>query len=74
MNKKEVSRGTGFPSTPFLLVEEFKEKDNRYLVVESWKESDIQVLRDCKFLQNIEFVTHEASKEEIEEFSREETK
>jgi hypothetical protein len=70
MGDKETSRGVGFPPTPFLLVEEFKEKDNRYLVVESWEEGDIQVLRDCHFMQNIEFEGHEASKEEIEEFSR----
>jgi hypothetical protein len=74
MNNKEASRSIAFPPTPFLLVEEFKEKDNRYLVVESWEESDLQVLRDCHFMQNIEFVAHEASEEEIEKYSKVEDK
>jgi hypothetical protein len=74
MNNKEASRSIAFPPTPFLLVEEFKEKDNSYFVVESWTESDIQVLRDCHFMQNIEFEGHKASEEEIERFLREEGK
>lgn len=72
MGNKEISRGVGFPPTPFLLVEEFKERDNRYHVIESWKESDIQVLRDCHFMQNIEFTAHKATEEEINKFIRDE--
>lgn len=69
--EEKTSKSICFPPTPFLLVEEFKERGNRYRVIESWKESDIQVLRDCHFMQNIEFTAHKASEEEIEQFSRE---
>lgn len=71
MGDKEISRGIPFPPTPFLLIEEFKEKGNIYHVIESWKESDIQVLSDCHFMQNIEFTGHKASEEEIEEYMKE---
>lgn len=53
-----------FPPPPFLLINE--EGYDKYFVVESWEETDIQVLRDCHFAQNVIFCGHKASEEEIE--------
>ena len=59
-----------FPSTPFLLLDDSRVSDKAF-IVESWKETDIQVLRDCHFMQKIEFKGHKATEEEIERFMRE---
>jgi len=61
-----------FPSTPFLLLTE-PSVGNKPFIVESWKMSDTQVLRDCHFIQNIEFRGHEATEEEIARFTEDES-
>ena len=56
-----------FPATPFLLLDDPR-VSNKAFIVESWKETGIQVLEDCHFMQKIEFKGHKATEEEIERF------
>jgi hypothetical protein len=62
-----------FPFTPFLLRDELS-VGTKYFVVESWKETSIQALKDCHFSQTIEWIGHKATEEEIEHFTEEDTK
>lgn len=74
MSDNDIKSTYAFPQTPFLLIDEAKEDSSRYIVVEHWEESDIEVLRDCHFMQNIEITGHKASAEEIAKFLKEEEK
>lgn len=67
MTEKELKKIMTFPPAPFLLVDETKQGERRYYLIEEWEGSTVDVLADGSFIQTLKLKAHEASEEEIAE-------